>query len=71
VLGEVVGVHISKCLLNDGVFDTFGTGIILLAGGPSAYAEVTPQSRRSSHGIIHPLRRAWLDVEIIERRSGI
>jgi hypothetical protein len=39
VLGEVVGVHISKRLLNDGVF-TFGAGIILRAGGPSTYAEV-------------------------------
>jgi flavin reductase (DIM6/NTAB) family NADH-FMN oxidoreductase RutF len=45
VLGEVVAVHISKHLLNKGEFDTFGAGIILRAGGLSAYVEVTPQSR--------------------------
>lgn len=46
VLGEVVGVHIALELLKDGVFDTFGAGILLRAGGPSAYAEVLPESRR-------------------------
>ena len=45
VLGEVVAVHISRRLLRDGVFDTFGAGIVLRAGGPSAYAEVAPESR--------------------------
>ena len=45
VLGEVVGVHIATELLQDGVFDTFGAGIIMRAGGPSAYAEVRPDSR--------------------------
>jgi flavin reductase (DIM6/NTAB) family NADH-FMN oxidoreductase RutF len=45
VLGEVVAVHILNSLLKDGVFDTFGAGIILRAGGPSGYAEVTPGSR--------------------------
>ena len=45
VLGEVIGVHIRKALLKDGVFDTFGAGIILRGGGPSAYAEVLPGSR--------------------------
>ena len=44
-LGEVVGVHIDRALLQDGVFDTFGAGIVLRAGGPSAYAEITPGSR--------------------------
>ena len=43
--GEVVGVHIRTDLLKDGVFDTFGAGIIARAGGTSAYAEITPQSR--------------------------
>ncbi len=43
--GEVVGVHIRKDLLKDGVFDTFGAGIIARAGGTSAYAEITPNSR--------------------------
>jgi flavin reductase (DIM6/NTAB) family NADH-FMN oxidoreductase RutF len=45
VLGEVVGVHIAPELLKDGVFDTFGAGILLRAGGASAYAEITPESR--------------------------
>jgi len=45
VLGEVIAVHISKALLVDGVFDTFGAGIILRAGGASAYAEIAPESR--------------------------
>lgn len=45
VLGEVVGVHINPALLKDGVFDTFNAGIILRAGGPSAYARITPETR--------------------------
>ena len=45
VLGEVVGVHIRKELLIDGVFDTFGANIILRAGGPADYADVHPSNR--------------------------
>ena len=45
VVGEVVGVHIRKALLKDGVFDTFGAGIILRAGGPSEYALIAPELR--------------------------
>ena len=45
VLGEVVAVHIARRLLRDGIFDTFGAGVILRAGGPSAYAEVSPATR--------------------------
>lgn len=45
VLGEVVAVHIDKRMLHDGIFDTFGAGIILRAGGPSAYAEIGPDNR--------------------------
>ena len=45
VLGEVVAVHIARRLLKDGVFDTFGAGVILRAGGPSAYAEIGPEAR--------------------------
>jgi len=44
-LGEVVGVHISRALIKDGTFDTFGAGIIVRGGGPSAYAEIGPDSR--------------------------
>lgn len=45
VLGEVVGVHIDRGLLKDGVFDTFGAEIILRAGGVSAYAAIGPEAR--------------------------
>jgi len=45
VLGEVVGIHIDPALLKDGVFDTFGAGIVLRAGGPSAYAAISPEAR--------------------------
>jgi flavin reductase (DIM6/NTAB) family NADH-FMN oxidoreductase RutF len=45
VLGEIVAVHILRTLLKDGVFDTFGSGVILRAGGPSGYAAITPASR--------------------------
>lgn len=45
VLGEVVGVHIRPDLLKEGVFNTFNAGIILRAGGPSAYVEVMPEAR--------------------------
>ena len=44
-LGEVIGVHIDRALLPDGIFDTFGAGIVLRAGGPSAYAEIRPDAR--------------------------
>jgi flavin reductase (DIM6/NTAB) family NADH-FMN oxidoreductase RutF len=44
-LGEVMAVHIDKRLLKDGLFDTFGAGILLRAGGPTAYAEIRPESR--------------------------
>jgi flavin reductase (DIM6/NTAB) family NADH-FMN oxidoreductase RutF len=45
VLGEVVAVHISRQLLRNGLFDAFGAGIILRAGGPSAYAQIGPENR--------------------------
>jgi flavin reductase (DIM6/NTAB) family NADH-FMN oxidoreductase RutF len=45
VLGEVIGVHIDETLIKDGEFDTFGAGIVLRAGGTSAYAFIAPDSR--------------------------
>jgi flavin reductase (DIM6/NTAB) family NADH-FMN oxidoreductase RutF len=45
VLGEAVAIHIDKKLLKDGVFDTFNAGIVLRAGGPTAYAEIKGDSR--------------------------
>jgi flavin reductase (DIM6/NTAB) family NADH-FMN oxidoreductase RutF len=44
VLGEVVTVHIDRSLLRDGVYDTAAAHPILRAGGPTAYAEITPAS---------------------------
>jgi hypothetical protein len=52
--------HIRKNLLKDGIFDTFGAGIILRAGGPSAYALVAPESRFDINrppGVNHPSTR--------------
>jgi flavin reductase (DIM6/NTAB) family NADH-FMN oxidoreductase RutF len=41
VLGEVVGVHIARRLLNDGIYDTAAAEPILRAGGPADYFTVT------------------------------
>ena len=45
VMGEVIGVHIARHLLVDGVFDTFGARIIQRGGGATAYAEIRADSR--------------------------
>jgi flavin reductase (DIM6/NTAB) family NADH-FMN oxidoreductase RutF len=45
VFGEVMAVHISNHLLKDGLFDTFAAGVVLRAGGPTAYAAIGPESR--------------------------
>ncbi|WP_317204181.1 flavin reductase family protein [Janthinobacterium sp.] len=44
VMGEVVGVHIARALLKDGVYDTAKAQHILRAGGPADYFEVLPES---------------------------
>lgn len=44
ILGEVVGVHIARALLRDGVYDTAGSRTILRGGGPADYFEITPDS---------------------------
>ncbi|OEZ92681.1 flavin reductase family protein [Duganella phyllosphaerae] len=41
VMGEVVGVHIARELLRDGIYDTAGSQTILRAGGPADYFEIT------------------------------
>lgn len=43
VFGEVVGVHIARHLLVDGIYDTAAAHPILRAGGPDAYAEISPE----------------------------
>jgi len=44
VFGEVVAVHIAKHLIVDGVYDTAAAHPVLRAGGPDAYAQITPAS---------------------------
>jgi flavin reductase (DIM6/NTAB) family NADH-FMN oxidoreductase RutF len=45
VLGEVVGVHISKALLKDGIYDTAAGRPILRGGGPADYFEIGAEAR--------------------------
>jgi flavin reductase (DIM6/NTAB) family NADH-FMN oxidoreductase RutF len=44
VLGEVVGVHIARHLLKNGIYDTAAAEPILRAGGPADYFSVTPDN---------------------------
>jgi flavin reductase (DIM6/NTAB) family NADH-FMN oxidoreductase RutF len=43
VLGEVVGVHIDRALLKDGVYDTAAAEPILRGGGPADYFTIGPE----------------------------
>lgn len=43
VLGEVVGVHIDRALLKDGVYDTAAAQPILRGGGPADYFAIGPE----------------------------
>jgi flavin reductase (DIM6/NTAB) family NADH-FMN oxidoreductase RutF len=43
VLGEVVGVHIARALLKDGVYDTAAAEPILRGGGPADYFTIGPK----------------------------
>ncbi len=45
IFGQVIAGHISNALLDGGVFNTFGAGIIMRAGGPTAYATIGPDTR--------------------------
>ncbi len=44
ILGEVVGVHIARHLLKDGVYDTAAGEPILRGGGPADYFAITPDN---------------------------
>ena len=44
VLGEVVGVHINRAYLKDGVYDTAAARHILRGGGPADYFEIGPDA---------------------------
>ncbi|MES2944907.1 MAG: flavin reductase family protein [Pseudomonadota bacterium] len=41
VLGEVVGIHIARHLLNQGIYDTAAAQPILRGGGPADYFEIS------------------------------
>ena len=41
VLGEVVGIHIARHLLKDGIYSTAAAKPILRGGGPADYFEIT------------------------------
>jgi flavin reductase (DIM6/NTAB) family NADH-FMN oxidoreductase RutF len=43
VLGEVVGVHIDRASLKDGIYDTAAAGHILRGGGPADYFTLGPE----------------------------
>lgn len=43
VLGEVVGVHIARGLIEDGVYQTARAQPILRAGGPTSYFTIAPE----------------------------
>ncbi|QSX33552.1 flavin reductase family protein [Shewanella avicenniae] len=44
VLGEVVGVHIDKTFIKDGVYQTIAAEPILRAGGPTSYFGVSAET---------------------------
>lgn len=45
VLGEVIGVHIDKSLLTDGVYNTGAAVPVLRGGGPADYFTVAESQR--------------------------
>jgi len=44
VLGEVVGVHIARHLLKDGIYDTAAAEPVLRGGGPADYFAIRPDN---------------------------
>ena len=42
VIGEAVGVHIDRALIEDGVYQTAAARPITRGGGPADYFEITP-----------------------------
>lgn len=49
VLGEVVAIHIAQHLLQDGVFETAGAGMVLRGGGPADYFTIGPEQLFRMH----------------------
>lgn len=55
VLGEVVGVHIDRSLLRDGIYDTANARHILRGGGPADYFRIGPENLfRTSRPVTRP-----------------
>ncbi|HWL62213.1 MAG TPA: flavin reductase family protein [Steroidobacteraceae bacterium] len=44
VFGEVVGAHVARRLLVNGIYDTAAAHPVLRAGGPDAFVEVRPEN---------------------------
>ncbi|SFR53954.1 NADH-FMN oxidoreductase RutF, flavin reductase (DIM6/NTAB) family [Marinobacter daqiaonensis] len=49
VFGEVVGVHISRHLIRDGIYDTAAAEPVLRGGGPADYFTVGPEQKFQMH----------------------
>lgn len=49
VLGEVVGVHIDRSLLKNGIYDTAAAAPILRGGGPADYFEISANALFRMH----------------------
>jgi flavin reductase (DIM6/NTAB) family NADH-FMN oxidoreductase RutF len=43
-LGEVVGIHIARALLKDGIYDTAAAQPVLRGGGPADYFSIEPEN---------------------------
>lgn len=43
VFGEVVGIHIDRALLRDGIYDTANAGHVVRGGGPGDYFIIGPE----------------------------
>lgn len=49
VFGEVVGVHIARHLIRDGIYDTAAAEPVLRGGGPADYFAVGPDQKFQMH----------------------
>ena len=72
VLGEVVGVHIARALLMDGVYDTAAAQPILRGGGPADYFEIGPDSLfRMCAAALRRRALAFKLALALDRRGGV
>lgn len=54
VFGEVVGVHIDRSLLHEGVYQTAWADPLLRGGGPSTYFSIRDEDRTELHRPVRP-----------------